>query len=124
MEYLLYTTIMRHIAFIMDGNRSWARANHLPQLLGHKRGYENARDIIELCRTRGIEQVSIWALSDDNIRERSPEEVTYLFDLLTRAIDELLIDAGDNNVKIAIIGNRSLLRANCLSAVERAEAET
>ncbi len=73
---------MQHIGFIMDGNRTWAKSRFLPAFEGHRRGYANFKNIIESCIKRDIPYISFWALSDDNIRERSEEEVNYLFDLL------------------------------------------
>ena len=73
----------------MDGNRTWARNNFLPSFEGHRRGYENFKKIIQSCLDRSISYISFWALSDDNIRERSPDEVKYLFDLLSEGMKEM-----------------------------------
>jgi undecaprenyl diphosphate synthase len=65
----------------MDGNRRWARAQGLPTLEGHRRGYEKLRDVQEWCKVRGIRHLAVYALSTENWN-RSTEEVTYLMDLI------------------------------------------
>lgn len=68
--------------------------------------------------------MSFWALSDDNIRERSALEVKYLFDLLTERMSELVDSAVERNIRLQFIGDRSLLRADCVAAIEHAERTT
>jgi len=94
---------MQHLGFIMDGNRTWARDRGLPQLEGHRRGYDNAEHIIELCAEKNIPYVSFWALSDDNIRERSKIEIAYLFDLLVRGLKRLIKRANEKNIRLHFV---------------------
>jgi undecaprenyl diphosphate synthase len=115
---------MKHIGFIMDGNRTWAKENHLPQFEWHRRGYENAKSIILLCNKRSIPYVSFWALSDDNIHRRSSEEVSYLFTLLTKALPNLARQAMKENLRIQVVGDRDLLTQSCIRAIEKAEVLT
>jgi ditrans,polycis-polyprenyl diphosphate synthase len=41
----------RHVAFIMDGNRRFARQNGLPVRDGHQLGYENMERVSLVTRT-------------------------------------------------------------------------
>lgn len=115
---------LQHIGFIMDGNRTWARNNFLPQLEWHRRWYANAENIIEYCLELKIPYVSFWWLSDDNILKRSEEEVAYLFDLLTRGIGWLVNKSIKKNIRLHFVGNYALLRRDCLDAVAKAEKDT
>lgn len=115
---------MKHIGFIMDGNRTWARAQGLSQFEGHKQGYNNIESVIDGCLAAGVEYASFWALSDDNIRERSAIEVKYLFDLLAERMQELIDSAMKRNVALCFVGDRTLLRSDCVAAMERGERET
>lgn len=108
----------------MDGNRTWAKEHWLPSLEGHKCGYENAKNIIRETQKMGIPFASFWALSDDNIKKRSPEEVGYLFDLLERGILDLAKDAMKNNVCIICIWDRSLIPEKCTRNMLKAEKMT
>ena len=71
-----------------------------------------------------MKYASFWALSDDNIRERSVLEVKYLFDLLTNGISRLISQANEKNVSLHFVGDRGLLRADCKKALEEAEKST
>ena len=105
----------------MDGNRTWAREQGIAQFEWHKKWYDNIENIIDGCLARDVEVASFWALSDDNIRERSALEVKYLFDLLTDGIDKLITQANEKNVRLHFVGDRRLLREDCAAAIERAE---
>lgn len=86
-------TLPTHVGFILDGNRRWAKANGLPQLEGHKKGYDNLKVIAEAAFDRGIPYVSAYIFSTENWN-RAKEEVSYLMDLalivFRRDMDELL----------------------------------
>ena len=68
--------------------------------------------------------MSFWALSDDNIAKRDPNEIKYLFDLLTNGIKKLIKESNKNNVRLQFVGNRDLLRTDCREAIETAEEST
>jgi undecaprenyl pyrophosphate synthase len=53
--------------------------------------------------SRDLPVVSFWALSDDNIRERSETEVSYLFDLLTRGIKDLIKQATERGIRLYFV---------------------
>lgn len=72
--------MMKHIAFIMDGNRRWAKEHHLPTLIGHKKGYENIEKIVDHALARGIKHITFWAFSTENWN-RDKKEVEYLMNL-------------------------------------------
>ncbi len=67
-----------------------------------------------------MEWVSFWALSDDNIRERSAIEIEYLFDLLVRGITRLIARSNERNIRLHFVGDRTLLRSDCQESIIRA----
>lgn len=77
--------IPRHIAFIVDGNRRWAKERTLPSLEGHRRGFENLEKTIDLCREKGVKAVTAWVFSTENWN-RSEEEVSYLFNMFRKDV--------------------------------------
>lgn len=115
---------MQHIAFIMDGNRTWAKNHLLPSFEWHRRGYENTKNIIRLVKKRWIPYVSLWALSDDNIHERSKDEVKYLFELLSKGMIDIAEEAKEEGNKIIVVGDRSLLPRKCIESIVYAEELT
>ena len=89
-------SIPSHIGFILDGNRRWARANNLPTLEGHRRGYHILKDVSKAAFERGVECVSAYIFSTDirivvlGIEDRvSPK--------LLKAIRQVEDDSKDNN---------------------------
>jgi len=58
----------RHIGFIPDGNRRWAEARGLPRQEGYAHGIAPGLALFEICRTLGIEEVSVYGFTQDNTR--------------------------------------------------------
>ncbi|KAH0970978.1 hypothetical protein GBA52_023134 [Prunus armeniaca] len=81
--------IPEHIAFIMDGNRRYAKRRNLPVAEGHKAGYLALMSILRYCYELGVKYVTVYAFSIDNFKRR-PEEVQTLMDLLQEKIEVLL----------------------------------
>lgn len=95
----------KHIAIIMDGNRRWARKNGLPDGKGHEAGAENLQKIVEYCRDLGIKNLTVYALSTENWRLRSPLEVKGLFNLLVRIVKTKAEEYQKSGIKFFVLGN-------------------
>ena len=61
----------KHIGFIPDGNRRWAQARGLPREAGYAFGIAPGLELFELCRSRAIEEVSVYGFTQDNTRRPS-----------------------------------------------------
>ncbi len=94
---------LKHIGFIADGNRRWAKEHGLSSLDGHKQGSKVVEMIIEELMPSGIEYLSFYVFSTENWN-RPPEEVTCLMNLVASEIKRLTKKAQKNNLRIAIIG--------------------
>ncbi len=97
--------MIQHVAFIMDGNRRWAKEKHLPTLIGHKKGYENIEKIVDHALLKGIKHVTFWAFSTENWN-REKKEVDYLMNLFRelfagRMLQKILKKGG----KIQVLGD-------------------
>lgn len=69
------SNLPRHVAVIMDGNGRWAEKQGLPRTEGHVAGAKNVPIISKHLFDRGVEVVSLYALSGENLsRERSEVE--------------------------------------------------
>lgn len=95
---------IHHLAIIMDGNRRWATERGLPKLLGHTEGAKTLKTIAKTVQKRGIPYLTLWALSTENLQERSEEELKHLFSLFKQLVD-YLGDFIENNVRLNLIGN-------------------
>ena len=67
----------KHIGFIPDGNRRWARARGLPKEAGYAFGIEPGLELFELCRARAIEEVSVYGFTQDNTRRPSAQTAKF-----------------------------------------------
>lgn len=96
--------VPKHIAFIMDGNRRWATERGLSPSEGHAAGAEALMKMVELCAKRGVEIVTVYALSTENLEKRSKTELAGIFGLL---IKELVAKRGmlkENGVSLSFLG--------------------
>lgn len=72
--------VPRHVAFVMDGNRRFAKRNHQETREGHNAGFESLSHILELCYNTGVNVVTIFAFSIENFN-RTPYEVNSLMEI-------------------------------------------
>lgn len=96
---------MKHISFIMDGNRRWAKKFSNLTSYGHAKWSNNIETILELCLLEKIEIVSMWALSRENILERSKLEIAGIFQLFRDKVPTLVEKLKKNSVRLDIIGD-------------------
>lgn len=96
--------IPKHIAIIMDGNRRWARKRGLADLKGHEAGVEALEKVVEEAEKLGVDTLTVYALSTENIKERAKREVIGLFNLMRMAYQNKLKKLMSNGVKISVLG--------------------
>jgi undecaprenyl diphosphate synthase len=96
---------------MMDGNRRWAVEHHLPILMGHTEGGKNLKRILKAMLDREISFLTVWALSTENLANRSPEELAHLFSLFEKLVDQIE-DLTKNNIRVNIIGDITKLPAS------------
>ena len=102
---------LKHIAIIMDGNARFAKNNGLPLQIGHKMGVENIKNIVDYSLEISLPYLSLYAFSSENWR-RSPQEVSYLMELLENYLDHQLNKLLEKNIKLLICGNLYKVSAN------------
>jgi len=98
-----------HIAFIVDGNRRWAKAHHLPVIAGHKLVVDKTLDEI-VCQSLelGIPYLTFWAFSTENWK-RGMDFANKLFNLLGYALDKNTAKYEKAGVRFNTIGDISKL---------------
>ncbi|MEI6404469.1 MAG: isoprenyl transferase [Actinomycetes bacterium] len=77
----------RHVGVILDGNRRWAANQGTPSSHGHRAGGVKIREFLGWCEELGVEVVTLWLLSTDNLSRASEE-----LDPLLRIIEETVSD--------------------------------
>ncbi|HEX8932433.1 MAG TPA: polyprenyl diphosphate synthase, partial [Patescibacteria group bacterium] len=96
--------MIQHVAFIMDGNRRWARARKLPLLAGHTKGYQAIEPLIDFAHQQGIKYLTFWAFSTENWN-RDKKEVDVLLKIFRHIFQGSLIKRlKKNGVKVNILG--------------------
>ncbi len=115
--------MIRHIGFIMDGNRRWSKNISNIVAFGHEKWANNIENILSLCLEKDIRYVSMWALSKENIWERSAIEIAAIFQLFRVKIPKLIKKLLENSIRLEIIGDLWLIpsdvRTLLLDAIER-----
>src|SRR5690349_3447069 len=111
-------SLPRHVAVMLDGNRRWAKARGEGTATGHQAGADKIEDLLEWCREAGVEYVTLWLLSTDNLH-RPQEELEPLLKITEAAVSDLA-DAGHWHVRL--VGALELLPADPAESL-RASAE-
>ena len=112
----------KHIAIIMDGNGRWAKARHLPRSSGHQKGVRTVRKIVKHCAQLGVNTLTLFAFSSENMN-RSSEEVGLLFKLFLAVLKTETTKLKDNNIKLKIIGDLSVFTLDIQTLAQKAEKE-
>jgi undecaprenyl diphosphate synthase len=97
-----------HVAIIMDGNGRWAVDRGWPRLVGHRKGAERVREIVQCAPGLGIRWLTIYAFSTENWK-RSTEEVLGLMSIFARYIEREADRLAAEGVRMRFIGDRSRL---------------
>jgi short-chain Z-isoprenyl diphosphate synthase len=114
--------VPRHVGVILDGNRRWARergAKHVSQ--GHSRGADKIAEFLGWCVDSGVEVVTLWLLSTDNLA-RPREELDPLLEVIEKVVADL---AGpDEPWRVHPVGALDLLPASTATVLKEAGAAT
>jgi len=113
----------RHLAVIMDGNGRWAKQRMLQRIVGHRKGVETVRAIVEECSQLGIGYLTLYAFSAENWL-RPKTEVRALMMLLKKYITAETPRMMKNNIRFNVIGNRVELPVEINQALDEALAKT
>lgn len=110
----------RHVGIILDGNRRWARQLGESSAAGHQRGADHIAEFLQWSEDVGVEVVTLWLLSTDNL-ERDPDEVADLLDIIAGAVERL---ARTRRWRIKVVGDLNLLPGDAAAGLRAAEAAT
>jgi len=115
--------IPKHIGYIVDGNRRWAKKHGLPTYEGHLAGYNALKDIAVATLDAGVEYMSAYIWSTENWK-RSADEVKRLMGLTLRVLKADIPMFNDNNIRLRVIGSRENVDPKILKEIDNAEAAT
>ena len=115
--------IPRHIGYIVDGNRRWAKKHGLPSYEGHLAGYNTVQDIVTATFEAGVKYISLYIFSTENWK-RSEDEVSRIMGMLIKSLTSDLPIFEKNNIKLVILGSREGLSDRIIKEIDNAEAVT
>ena len=115
--------IPRHVGYIIDGNRRWARAHGLPTYEGHLAGYNTFKDILRATIDHGVNYVSIYAFSTENWK-RGEGETGKLMKLALRLFKTDIQELVDENIRVQVLGTDDGLSDKVIAAARGAEQKT
>lgn len=114
--------IPRHIAIIMDGNRRWAKEKGLKPSEGHKAGVDALERIVKESVKLGLDYLTVYALSTENLKNRDKLELGDLFTLLRQGFVEKLPILKKEGVRVSFIGEPEKLPAPARQALKKTES--
>ncbi len=114
---------LSHIAFIMDGNGRWAKKRGMPREYGHRFGVKAFQNILEHCRKREINTVTVYAFSTENWK-RPKREVDAIMKLMDHYLSECEKNLDEYNMRICFLGDKAHFDGKRRERMERLERLT
>ncbi len=112
--------IPRHVGVILDGNRRWAKASGAPKSRGWRAGADKVEEVLGWCDEVGVEVVTLWLLSTDNLN-RPASELTPLLAIIEGLVEDIAV-AG--RWRVHPVGALDLLPADTARALKDAATRT
>ncbi|XP_064856195.1 dehydrodolichyl diphosphate synthase complex subunit DHDDS-like isoform X1 [Oncorhynchus nerka] len=116
----------KHVAFIMDGNRRYARKRQVERQEGHTQGFDKLAETLRWCLNLSIHEVTVYAFSIENFK-RSKDEVDGLMELAKQKFIRLLEEQDNlekHGVCIRVLGDLTLLPLDLQQHIARAVVAT
>ena len=114
-------TIPKHVGVILDGNRRWAKATGASSREGHQAGADKIVDLLAWCSEAGVEVVTLWLLSTDNLA-RPPAELSPLLRIIENVVSDLAREG--NPWTVNVVGALDLLPAETATLLKETSERT
>jgi undecaprenyl diphosphate synthase len=113
---------LEHIAFILDGNKRWAKKNNINLKNAYKKGLENITDLVINCLDIKLKYLTLFTLSSENIQRQSVNSVfQVIYDDFSFFFEKII---KEQKIKIKIIGSKLNLPTKILNLIQHCEHET
>jgi len=110
---------LKHISFILDGNKRWAKKNKLKNSQGYIKGIEKIYEIVEYCYKKKIDYVTLFLLSSENVNRKSSNA---FFNIAKNKFNDFIFQINKiGKIKINVIGERDNLPNYLLNAINKLE---
>lgn len=112
----------RHVGVMCDGNRRWAREmGYVDPNDGHRVGAQRIKELLRWCDEAGVELVTLWLLSTDNLSRPASE-----LEPLLQIIEDLATELAEEGQpwRLRMVGALDVLPAHHAQALKAAEERT
>jgi undecaprenyl diphosphate synthase len=113
----------KHVAIVMDGNGRWAQHRYLPRNAGHRAGVKSVAEVVTTCRRLGIQALTLFALSTENL-ERPRAEVEVLIRILRHYLRREVERMCQENIRFNTIGDIVTLPRSAQLLIEETISRT
>ncbi|XP_039663042.1 dehydrodolichyl diphosphate synthase complex subunit DHDDS [Perca fluviatilis] len=116
----------KHVAFIMDGNRRFARKKNMERQEGHMQGFNKLAETLRWCKHLNIQEVTVYAFSIENFK-RTKNEVDGLMELARQKFEKLLEERDNlekHGVCIRVLGDLNMLPLDLQQLIAKAVVTT
>ncbi|MEL5989654.1 isoprenyl transferase [Microbacterium phosphatis] len=115
-------SVPEHVAMVIDGNRRWARQLGYDSVAhGYRAGAAKIIEFLGWCDELGVKHVTLYLLSNDNLRKRDSAELADLVDIIAQLAGVL---AGSVDWRVQHAGRTELLPENLATALLDAQQRT
>ena len=118
------SSVPRHIAVIMDGNRRYGRQRYGSATRGHWDGSKTLADFAKWCIAEGVQVLTVYAFSTENW-DRDPDEVAALMAIFVRYCKELREEALVRGIRLRVLSTEAdRIPADVAAGLKRMVEET
>ena len=110
----------KHVGVILDGNRRWASLQGSSSSVGHRAGAAKIQEFLGWCEHAGVEVVTLWLLSTDNLN-RPQRELTDLLTIIGDTVESL---GATRRWHVHPVGALDMLPADSADLLKSVEADT
>ncbi len=115
--------VPRHVAVFLDGNRRWAREAGFDDVShGHRQGGRHIENLLGWCEGVGVDVVTLYLLSTDNLVNRPSSEVAALLPIITDVVEDLA--SANRDWQLRIVGALDVLPDDTAVALKAAQERT
>lgn len=97
--------VPKHVGIIMDGNGRWAEERGKMRFEGHIAGFDNVERIGLFALNQGVQVLSVYALSIDNINKRPSEEIDVILRLFLENVEHAKSRFNEENIRVRFLGD-------------------
>lgn len=103
------SSLPRHVGLIMDGNGRWAKKRLMPRSYGHNAGMNAMIELARHAKNLGINYLTVYTLSTENLSNRPKDELEGIFNLLRKYFSGYVKKLYKNGARVKVIGDISPL---------------